>query len=90
MIYVETAPAAWPAVFLKPTTAAPEAYQYVKQFWVALCTAGLYRRTREVSYFGVGVIFAFLLLDDAFQMRELFGKWLAAQYSLPVAFGLRR
>jgi hypothetical protein len=89
VIYVETALLRGRPFSLEADNGVPEAYQYVKQFWVALCMVGLFRRTREVSYIGVGVIFTFLLLDDAFQMHEHFGKWLAAQYSLPVAFGLR-
>jgi hypothetical protein len=89
VIYVETGLLRGRPFSLEADNGVPEAYQYVKQFWVALCMVGLFRRTREISYIGVGVIFTFLLLDDAFQMHEHFGKWLAGQYSLPVAFGLR-
>ncbi|HEY5761556.1 MAG TPA: hypothetical protein VIU34_37300 [Steroidobacter sp.] len=89
VIYVETSLLRGRPFSLEADNGIPEAYQYVKQFWVALCMVGLFRRTREVTYIGVGIVFTFLLLDDAFQMHEHFGKWLAAQYSLPVAFGLR-
>lgn len=67
----------------------PEAFQYVKQFWIALCMLTLFRRTREVVYLGWVVVFGFLLLDDAFQFHEHVGQWLGQTYSLPVAFGLR-
>lgn len=89
VIYVETGLLRGRPFSLEADNGVPEAYQYVKQFWVALCMLGLFRRTREVSYIGVAVVFTFLLMDDAFQFHEHFGKWLAAQYSLPVAFGLR-
>jgi hypothetical protein len=89
VIYVETALLKGQPFSLEADNGIPEAYQYVKQFWVALCMVGLFRRTRELTYVGVGVVFAFLLMDDAFQIHEHFGKWLAAHYSLPVAFGLR-
>jgi hypothetical protein len=89
VIYVETSLLRGRPFSLEADNGLPEAYQYVKQFWVALCMIGLYRRTREITYVGVGVVFAFLLMDDAFQIHEHFGKWLAAQYTLPVAFGLR-
>jgi len=49
----------------------------------------MFRRTRAVVYVGWAIVFAFLLLDDAFQIHERFGKWLSQEYSLPVAFGLR-
>ncbi|MDY6948808.1 MAG: hypothetical protein SXG53_24195, partial [Pseudomonadota bacterium] len=55
----------------------------------ALCMLALFHRTRAVLYLGWAVVFAFLLLDDAFQFHENFGHWLGSQYSLPVAFGLR-
>jgi hypothetical protein len=67
----------------------PEAFQYVKQFWVALCMAAMFRRVREVVYIGWMLVFTFLLLDDAFQFHEHIGQWLGEQYALPVAFGLR-
>src|SRR5687768_18434300 len=72
VIYIETALLRGRPFSLEADNGMPEAYQYVKQFWVALCTVGLFRRTREVVYVGVGVVFAFLLLDDAFQFHEHF------------------
>lgn len=89
VVYVETSLLRGRPFSLEADNGLPEAFQYVKQFWVALCMLALFRRTREVVYVGWTLVFAFLLLDDAFQFHEQFGKWLGEQYSLPVAFGLR-
>jgi hypothetical protein len=89
VLYVETSLLRGRPFSLEADNGLPEAFQYVKQFWVALCMAAMFRRARQVVYIGWMVVFTFLLLDDAFQIHEHIGQWLGAQYSLPVAFGLR-
>ena len=89
VIYVETSLLRGRPFSLEADNGLPEAYQYVKQFWLALSMAALFRRTRAIVYIGWMIVFAFLLLDDAFQFHEHFGQWLGARYSVPVAFGLR-
>lgn len=89
VIYVQTGLLRGRPFSLEADNGLPEAYQYVKQFWVAVCMAALYRRSRAIVYLGWSIVFAFLLLDDAFQFHEHVGKWLGAEYALPVAFGLR-
>jgi hypothetical protein len=89
VIYVETALLRGRPFSLEADNGVPEAYQYVKQFWVGLCMAALFRRTRAVVYSGWALVFAFLLLDDAFQLHEHVGEWLGAKYALPASFGLR-
>lgn len=89
VLYVETSLLRGRPFSLEADNGVPEAFQYVKQFWVVLCMVVLYRGTRAVVYIGWGLVFTFLLLDDAVQLHEHFGKWLAAQYTLPVVFGLR-
>ena len=89
VLYIETSLLRGRPFSLEADNGVPEAFQYVKQFWVALCMALMFRRTRAVVYVGWAIVFAFLLLDDAFQIHERFGKWLSQEYSLPVAFGLR-
>lgn len=89
VLYVETSLLQGRPFSLEADNGLPEAFQYVKQFWIALCMVTLFRRTREVVYLGWTVVFAFLLLDDAFQFHESFGQWLGSRYSVPVAFGLR-
>ena len=89
VVYVETSLLRGRPFSLEADNGLPEAFQYVKQFWVALCMALMFRRVREVVYLGWMLVFTFLLLDDAFQIHEHIGQWLGAHYALPVVFGLR-
>lgn len=89
VLYVETSLLRGRPFSLEADNGLPEAFQYVKQFWVALCMAAMFRRVRQVIYIGWTLVFTFLLLDDAFQFHEHMGQWLGEQYALPVAFGLR-
>ena len=49
----------------------------------------IYWRKRLWSYAGWGILFAFLLADDAAQIHEQVGAWLGREYALPAVFGLR-
>lgn len=89
VLYVETSLLRGRPFSLEADNGLPEAFQYVKQFWVALCMGAMFRRVRQVVYIGWALVFTFLLLDDAFQFHEHIGQWLGQQYELPVAFGLR-
>ena len=89
VLYIETSLLRGRPFSLEADNGLPEAFQYVKQFWVALCMAAMFRRTREVVYIGWMLVFTFLLLDDAFQFHERIGEWLGQRYALPVVFGLR-
>lgn len=89
VIYVETSWLRGRPFSLEQDNGLPEAFQYVKQFWIALCMLALFRRTRELVYAGWLLVFTFLLFDDAFQIHEHLGKWLGEKYSLWAVFGLR-
>lgn len=89
VLYVETSWLSGRPFSLEADNGLPEAYQYVKQFWVALCMALMFRRVRQAVYIGWMFVFSFLLLDDAFQIHEHIGGLLGERYALPVAFGLR-
>jgi hypothetical protein len=89
VLYIETNLLRGRPFSLEADNGLPEAFQYVKQFWVALCMAAMFRRVREVVYVGWMLVFTFLLLDDAFQFHERIGEWLGQRYALPVVFGLR-
>jgi hypothetical protein len=67
----------------------PETYQYIKIFWIVLCLASTFWRTRVRLYGYWALVFAFLLVDDAGQIHERVGAWLGRSYAVPVAFGLR-
>ena len=89
VLYVETSLLRGRPFSLEADNGVPEAFQYVKQFWVALCMGLMFRRARQVVYIGWTIVISFLLLDDAFQVHERIGEWLGQQYALPGAFGLR-
>jgi hypothetical protein len=89
VLYIETSLLQGRPFSLEADNGLPEAFQYVKQFWVALCMAAMFRRVREMVYIGWMLVFTFLLLDDAFQFHERIGEWLGQRYALPVVFGLR-
>lgn len=89
VIYTETSLLRGRPFSLEADNGLPEAYQYVKQFWVALCMVALFRRTRAVVYSGWALVFAFLLMDDAFQFHESVGKWLGVRFAFPAVLGLR-
>lgn len=67
----------------------PERYQYAKEFWMAGWMAVTFWRTRVRLYAAWSAVFGFLLLDDAAQVHERAGGWLARTFELPAMFGLR-
>ena len=67
----------------------PETYQYAKEFWMAACMTITFWRTRLRLYAAWSAVFGFLLLDDAGQIHEQVGAWLARRFELPAMFGLR-
>lgn len=89
LVYVEIGWLRGARVSLEAEGGMPETYQYVKEFWVAACMLAAFRRTRAPLYAGWAAVFAFVLVDDAFQMHERAGAWLGGRYALPVVFGLR-
>jgi hypothetical protein len=88
VLYIETSLLRGRPFSLEADNGVSEAFQYVKQFWVALCMATMFRRVRQVVYIGWVLVFTFLLLDDTFQFHERIGKWLGERYALSGAFGL--
>lgn len=49
----------------------------------------LHRRQRQAVFLGLGLLFLYLFVDDAFQYHERVGNLLAKQLGLPSAWGLR-
>ncbi|MBN1238736.1 MAG: hypothetical protein JXB36_09545 [Gammaproteobacteria bacterium] len=66
-----------------------EFYQYIKLYWVAVTLAALAWRTRALVYAGWIAVFGYLLLDDAAQIHERVGEWIAARWGYPELLGLR-
>src|SRR3989337_3229187 len=83
VLYVETSLLQGRPFSLEADNGLPEAFQYVKQFWVALCMAAMFRRVRELVYIGWMLVFTFLWLADAFPFHGGIGGWLRARAALP-------
>jgi hypothetical protein len=64
-------------------------YQYTKQVWLSICLGLALLQTRRTAFFGWGLIFAFLLLDDILMIHERSGRLLAGTLGFPALFGLR-
>jgi hypothetical protein len=89
LVNVETGWMRGAKISLEAEGGMPETYQYVKEFWMAACMAITFWHTRTRLYAAWSAVFAFLLLDDAGQIHERVGAWLAREYALPAIFGLR-
>lgn len=67
----------------------PEIFNY---FQAAACTVlliGITFVTRQPAYLAWAVVFAFVLMDDAFSIHERVGAYLVEHLALPAPFGLR-
>jgi hypothetical protein len=54
-----------------------EAFQYVKEFWIALLFASLVVFRHKIAYLGWSLLYTYFLLDDMFSFHENIGKQLA-------------
>jgi hypothetical protein len=50
-----------------------EAYQYVKEFWIALIFFWLVIKHRRIGLLGLGLLFSYLMFDDMIQIHEKLG-----------------
>ena len=89
LVNVETGWLRGAGISLEAEVGVPETYQYIKEFWITACMAAMFWRTRVRPYVGWAIVFTFLLLDDAGQIHERVGAWLAGRYALPGVLGLR-
>jgi hypothetical protein len=66
-----------------------ETYQYVKEYWAALLflLVGLHRRQRVFGAWAL--VFAYLLIDDAFMLHERAGAVLGGHLPVPPDFPLQ-
>lgn len=67
----------------------PEVFQYLKFASVIAMTGTLWSKTREPVYGAWMLLFAYMLCDDAFQVHERLGAFVAAQWHYRSAVGLR-
>jgi hypothetical protein len=66
-----------------------EYYQYMKQLWLASFLAIAFLNRRHLALLAWAGFFGFLLIDDALQVHEQVGSWLARRLGLPGVAGLR-
>lgn len=70
-------------------TGYPEMYQNVKWLLIVILLIHVSKIRRSLSYPVWGLVFAYLFLDDTFQIHEKVGKYLADNFNFSPAFGLR-
>ncbi len=66
-----------------------EVFQYLKEFWVAVCMAAAFYFTRRGVYVCWALVFLFLLADDSMQLHENVGTWFGDRYAFSAPLGLR-
>jgi hypothetical protein len=67
----------------------PEIYQYIKELWIVGLLLSILIKTRAVGYSIWALLFLYLLLDDALQIHETFGVYIATELKLTPSLGLR-
>lgn len=67
----------------------PEFYQYVKELWIIVLLLSICVRTRAVGYIAWVMLFGYLLCDDALQVHEKSGNYIAARLYFVPLLGLR-
>lgn len=68
----------------------PEMFQYIKEFWIAIALFTLCWRTRQGIYAPWGLLFIYLLCDDALRFHERGGWFLVSEWNyFRPALGLR-
>ena len=89
LIYVETGWLRGARISLEADGGPAEIFQYLKEFWVAVCMVAAFVLTRRAVFVSWALVFLFLLADDSMQLHENVGTWLGERYALPAPFGMR-
>jgi hypothetical protein len=66
-----------------------EVYQYIKWFWIIILLINLSISKRSFRYVVWGLLFTYLLFDDALSIHEEVGGYLVSNLTLNPPFGLR-
>lgn len=67
----------------------PEMYQYQKFFWITALLIYFSRKNRSLHYIAWGLVFTYMLFDDAMQLHERIGGLIAANLAFAPPLGLR-
>lgn len=78
-----------PAFSLQQWRGFAEVVQYLKEYWIAAAFALLAAARREARHLVLSGVFAYLLVDDAFELHEQVGRGLAERLALPAVAGVR-
>lgn len=78
-----------PLLSLERDQGFPEVYQYIKWFWIIVLLFYMSIVKRSFSYISWGLLFTYLLIDDAFEIHENLGGFIATKLSFFPPFGLR-
>ncbi len=89
LISVETGWLRGARISLEADGGPAEIFQYLKEFWVAVCMVAAFVATRRPVYVSWAIVFAFLLVDDSAQLHENAGTWFGRQFEFTAPFGLR-
>lgn len=66
-----------------------ELYQYIKELWIFVIFALLWLRSLRLVYISWGILFLYLLMDDALQIHENLAWTVVDIFNLHEAIGLR-
>lgn len=78
-----------PLFSLERDRAYPERFQYIKILSIAMLMLLVRKRTNMIGFSAWSLLFLYLLVDDAFQVHELFGGTIASSWAMSPALGLR-
>lgn len=78
-----------PLFSLERDRAYPERFQYLKILSIVLLMLLVQKRTGMTGFSAWAFLFSYLLIDDAFQVHELCGAYVATNLGLSPAIGLR-
>lgn len=74
---------------IKKDRSYPEMYQYLKWFWIIIILVYLSILRRSFSYISWALVFTYFLCDDALEIHERVGEYIAGDITLAPPLGLR-
>lgn len=74
---------------LERDRAYPERFQYIKILSIAMLMLLVRKRTDMIGFSAWSFLFFYLLIDDALQIHESYGGYIATSFAVSPAFGLR-
>lgn len=65
-----------------------EIFQYTKEIWILVWLFYVFKVTRETGYAVWGFLFLYLLFDDALQIHETLGRYMAQSVEFSLTLGV--